>query len=357
VVVAEPATVTEARRLLGAQLAAARVAAGYSQNELSRKINYGRSSVASAEIGHQCCSPDFWASADKVLGAGGALESGGRRLEELRKACKDAEIAARRGRTTVLPTAGTPVLPDLDDDATDVIHQAFEAVASHLDGPRDRGEAAPELERRVLQAHRQAHRGTDALTLTLVGGYAGSGKSEFARFLSALTGWCILDKDTLSRPLVERLLVAYGADPNDRHSATYLERVRPLEYRGLLDAGMENLRAGVSTVLTAPFIREFAHPSWLARIQNKCIQHCAELVVIWVSCDLESMYDYISYRGAARDTWKLANWDTYTAGVNEDLEPAGPHYVVDNRLNAAIALADQARDITQRMRAQKISAP
>jgi hypothetical protein len=66
------------------------------------------------------------------------------------------------------------------------------------------------------------------------------------------------------------------------------------------------------------------------------------------------MYDYISFRGAARDSWKLANWDTYAALVDENFEPAGPHHVVDNRLNAAVALADQARDITSRMRAQKV---
>ncbi|MDL4773624.1 hypothetical protein [Actinomadura xylanilytica] len=31
--------------------------------------------------------------------------------------------------------------------------------------------------------------------LILVGGYAGSGKSEFARFLADLSGWAVLDKD------------------------------------------------------------------------------------------------------------------------------------------------------------------
>ena len=353
---AEPATVTEARRRAGAQLAAARRQAGYSQEELANKINYGRSSVASIETGHQSCCLDFWCTADKVLGAGGELATAGQRLEDLRKASKDATAAARRGRPAEPPTVATVALPDLDEDTTSVIHQAFEAVAGHLEGPQERGVPAPELERRVLAAHRHAH-GDDRLTLALVGGYAGSGKSEFARFLSALTGWCILDKDTVSRPLVEQLLTAYGADPNDRHTDTYLERVRPLEYRGLLDAGAENLRAGVSTVLTAPFIREFAHPTWLPRVQNKCKAAGADLLVIWMCCDLESMHDYISFRGAARDSWKLANWDTYTAGVDEEFEPACPHYAVDNRLNAAVALADQAREITLRMRSQKASVP
>lgn len=63
------------------------------------------------------------------------------------------------------------------------------------------------------------------------------------------------------------------------------------------------------------------------------------------------MYDYISFRGAARDTWKLTNWDDYLAGVDPDFEPAGAYYIVDNRLNAATALADQAREIATNVRA------
>ena len=57
--------------------------------------------------------------------------------------------------------------------------------------------------------------------LILVGGYAGSGKSEFGSFLSNITGWTLLDKDLLTRPLAEGLLTDqfYGdisaASPHD----------------------------------------------------------------------------------------------------------------------------------------------
>lgn len=68
---------------------------------------------------------------------------------------------------------------------------------------------------------------TDPTTLILVAGYAGSGKSEAGKLLAAATGWAMLDKDTISRPMTERLLTALGGDPDDRHSSSYLEQVRP----------------------------------------------------------------------------------------------------------------------------------
>ncbi len=154
----------------------------------------------------------------------------------------------------------------------------------------------------------QRQRGTvNGLRVVLVGGFAGSGKREFARFLSSVTGWAILDKHTITHELVERLLLAYGGDANDRHSSLYLEKVRPFEYRRLMEAMTENLRCGVSTVVTAPFVREFADMEWMMRVHNRCAAHRARLSVVWMSCDEESMHDYITFRGAARDSWKLKN--------------------------------------------------
>ena len=57
------------------------------------------------------------------------------------------------------------------------------------------------------------------------------------------------------------------------------------------------------------------------------------------------MHEYISFRSAARDSWKLQHWDDYTATLNPDLRPAVPHLVVDNRLGAAISLTDQVRQV------------
>jgi hypothetical protein len=68
-----------------------------------------------------------------------------------------------------------------------------------------------------------------------------------------------------------------------------------------------------------------------------------------MSCDETSMRDYIAFRGAARDSWKLENWQDYLATIDVRFRPPFEHHRVDNRLNAAIALADQARDVALRV--------
>jgi dephospho-CoA kinase len=72
-----------------------------------------------------------------------------------------------------------------------------------------------------------------------IGGYAGSGKTEFGRILARHTGWPILDKDTTTRPVVELALEVLGRPGYDRESADYLSRIRPREYEALIATATE----------------------------------------------------------------------------------------------------------------------
>ncbi|WP_243742379.1 AAA family ATPase [Actinorugispora endophytica] len=203
-----------------------------------------------------------------------------------------------------------------------------------------------ELRERILRAwsHRQAGGDlTGSPLLVIIGGYAGSGKSEFGRFLSQLTGWPVLDKDPVTRPLVEQLLIALGSDAHDRHTDLYWTKVRPLEYRCLLEAAYANLDCGISTVLTAPFIAELTDPGWMRRMANRFEARGVKVSVVWIDCDLETMREYIGFRSAARDSWKLQNWEDYAATVDIGLRPAVPHLVVDNRMGSAVSLTDQVQ--------------
>ncbi|WP_189192722.1 AAA family ATPase [Streptomyces albiflavescens] len=204
-----------------------------------------------------------------------------------------------------------------------------------------------EVQQRIIDAWKRRHTGGDPNrpTLLMVGGFAGSGKSEFSRFISRLTGWPVLDKDPITRPLVERLLVEMGSDPNDRHSPAYREKVRPLEYQCLLETAYANVDCSISTVLTAPFVAEVSDVQWMRRLTNRCEARGVTVAVIWIQCDLETMHEYISFRSAARDSWKLQNWDEYASTIDPELRPAVPHLVVDNRLGAAISLTDQVRQV------------
>jgi predicted kinase len=325
------------RAELGRRLAEYRLAAGYSQSELARLVDYARSTVANVEIGRQNVGRQFWERSEAALDAHGALLDGYANLQ----AC-----IAERHKDRAAGHA-SPITRDairmLEPTFARLHHQSA-VVPVEAFGPG-------KLEHRLLdacQAHQRPKQ--EKPILILVGGYAGSGKTEFGGFLSSITGWTLLDKDMLTRPLAEGLLLSLGGDPNDRQTPLYRERVRPLEYRCLLSTAYENLMRGVSTVLTAPFVAEIADEAWLSRILNRCAERAIDMTVVWMHCDLGTMRDYLQARGAARDTWKLTAWDEYATTVDPSLRPRCDHTVVDNRLNVATSLAEQARSLVGRTR-------
>lgn len=363
----ETTTVAGLQRELGSQLDAFRKAAHVTQDGLASETGYSRSSIANIQAGRQRADERFWRRCDEVLSAAGALLKAWARAEEIRRQIyleqaektrqrQEAELTTLRASLATdslseVPVQRTPSDPQRNEVADTMIHQAFEPLAGSA-GPTTALEDndITALEQRALTAFHKNGKGHGQLSLTLIGGYAGSGKSEFANFLSSITGWPIFDKDILTRALVEQVLLAHGRPVQDRESSVYLEKVRPYEYRCLFESGRQNLRCGISTILCAPFLREFKDPAWLSRVKVACQQSGAELNVVWMRCDAESMYDYITFRGAARDTWKLGNWDDYVAGVDLTFQPACEHYVVDNSMNAAVALADRAGEIARQMR-------
>jgi predicted kinase len=180
--------------------------------------------------------------------------------------------------------------------------------------------------------------------VVLIGGYAGSGKTELGRIMARRTGWPILDKDTITRPVAEAALEMLGQAPNDRESDTYLNVIRPAEYDALIAAMTENVECGTSTILTAPFLREFGDRAWLDRIMARCAALSATVAVVWVYCDADSMRTYLKHRGAARDTWKLAHWDEYLGSIDLAFRPPVAHRLVDNSLGGR-PLHDQAADL------------
>jgi predicted kinase len=178
----------------------------------------------------------------------------------------------------------------------------------------------------------------------LIGGYAGSGKTELGRVLARHTGWPILDKDTTTRAVVEAALESIGCSPHDRESDTYMTVIRPAEYESLIATMTENVQCGISVCVTAPFIRELRDQAWCDRMAATVRSAGADLHVIWVRCDAESMKTYIKHRGAARDAVKLANWDDYLTGVDLNFKPAIRHHVIDNSVGSR-PLQQQALDV------------
>lgn len=180
--------------------------------------------------------------------------------------------------------------------------------------------------------------------VVLIGGYAGSGKTELGRILARETGWPMLDKDTLTRPVVEAALVVLGCSPHDRESATYLDIIRPREYEALMSAMTENVQCGTSAIVTAPFLRELHDTAWINRTTATCQDMNATLSIVWVHCDATTMHTYIRHRGAARDATKLENWHAYLGTIDLGFRPPVPHTVIDNSASV-VPLQNQARKL------------
>jgi len=244
------------------------------------------------------------------------------------------------------------VLPSTDDLATqfavskDTINKAMKALrAKGLIETKQRS-------KRTVSTHlappRQEPIKTVQPTAVLIGGYAGTGKSELGRMLSHETGWALVDKDTVSRPLVEMALETMGRSPHDRESVTYLSTVRPREYEALDMTAAENIGAGSSVILSAPYLKEFTDEAWLRRTKSTLESAGARVVFIWVTCDFDSMLMYLRRRGAARDASKLANWDAYASGLDLEFRPSVDHIRVENSVSSA-PLKEQAREIVRKL--------
>jgi DNA-binding transcriptional regulator YhcF (GntR family) len=180
----------------------------------------------------------------------------------------------------------------------------------------------------------------------LVGGYAGSGKTELGRILARQTGWPMLDKDTLTRSVVEAALEVLGQSPHDRDSETYVNMIRPREYECLMAATRENVECGNSAIVTAPFVKEFGDPAWISRTQAMFNGMNASTTLVWVFCDADTMHTYVRHRGAARDAAKLSDWPGWLDRISVEFRPQAPHVVIDNSASSA-PLHDQAQDLVR----------
>lgn len=180
--------------------------------------------------------------------------------------------------------------------------------------------------------------------LIVIGGYAGSGKTELGRILSRMTRWPLLDKDSVTRPVTEAALALAGQPVTDRESEVYLTRVRPAEYETLALVMLENIECGNNVIISAPFVREFTDPAWFQRLAAVCSDVPSRCVFVWVDTDADSMLQYLLHRGAGRDAWKLDNWDEYLGQIDLSMRPAAEHYVIRNSVGET-PLRDQAAQL------------
>jgi len=91
----EPPELVAMRLALGQQLTALREVTGIVQQQIARRTGYSRSSIAKAESGRQLLTREFWATADDLLKADGALLAG---YEQVRRAKEEHEATSREAQ-------------------------------------------------------------------------------------------------------------------------------------------------------------------------------------------------------------------------------------------------------------------
>lgn len=158
--------------------------------------------------------------------------------------------------------------------------------------------------------------------LLLVGGIAGSGKSTIADYISKGYPFVYIDKDFVTRPMVEKMLEDYGSIKSDRESSTYVEKVRPYEYEQFFETLFEVIKNNY-TVGAAPFLKEFQDKEWIYNLKKEADKKNVDLVLIWVHTEPYETEERLISRGAERDIYKINHFEEYAksmSSVTENIE-------------------------------------
>jgi len=175
----------------------------------------------------------------------------------------------------------------------------------------------------------------------IVAGAPGAGKTTVAELLlSLLTPVpALLDKDTMYGSFVAAVLDEAGRPAGEREGAWYDVHIKAHEYAGITSTAREIRGHGCPVLLSGPFTSQSRDATrwrtWVAELGGEPVH------LIWIRSDPETLRYRLSVRGSARDTGKLAAFDTFLGRMQPDTPPTIPHAVIDNRRAAAEGLDDQ----------------
>jgi len=123
-----------------------------------------------------------------------------------------------------------------------------------------------------------------------------------------------LDKDSLI-VLSKQIFVVANQDYN-RSSAFFEKNIRDYEYDAIVAIALEALEYDDIVLINAPFTKEVRDSGYMTALRNRLEAKGARLTVIWVQTTVDVVKQRMIERNSDRDSWKIAHWDEYIAGVN-----------------------------------------
>ena len=167
--------------------------------------------------------------------------------------------------------------------------------------------------------------------LVLVTSPPACGKTFVTKKLAKAMKNCVyLDKDSLI--VLSKQIFKVGHAEYNRSSDFFEREIRDYEYDCIMEIAMDALEYNDTVFINAPFTREVRTKGYMKNLRRELLRKKgAELVVVWVKCDVEVCKARMIKRNSDRDTWKLAHWDEYIAGQDFSL-PEGIKnlFVFDN---------------------------
>jgi predicted kinase len=162
----------------------------------------------------------------------------------------------------------------------------------------------------------------------LICGAPGSGKSTVGRVVARRLGAALLDLDTATSSLTAVIIALQGTDNLDDPELGRLTRAARYETLSALAA--DNLSAGISAVMVAPFTTERRDPVAWEALCGRMERAGASTTMIWLRISADNVLGRVERRGAGRDLAKLRG--DWPAGLDLGA-PAVPHIEVDALLS------------------------
>ncbi|MDD5884972.1 MAG: AAA family ATPase [Erysipelotrichaceae bacterium] len=147
--------------------------------------------------------------------------------------------------------------------------------------------------------------------LIIVSAPPASGKTYVSMKLAeTLKHVVYLDKDSLV-PLSNVAYQVAGL-PAAREGEFFQHYLRDVEYNVILDMAFQALKYDDLVLINAPFTKEIHTPSFIVSLREK-LEHDynARLVIVWVTCDMETVHQRMIERNSPRDVFKLKNFDAW----------------------------------------------